>query len=84
MASAFLVVRRRAEQATSPVGRDTVKDIHRQAEPWTLALPALNSGTALMEKLVDGQPGPHESWQELADHSIEHDQLAELEAERAG
>jgi hypothetical protein len=36
-----------------------------------------------MEKLVDGQPGPHESWQELADHSIEHDQLAELDVERA-
>jgi hypothetical protein len=21
------------------------------------------------------QPGPHESWQELADHSIEHDNM---------
>jgi hypothetical protein len=31
----------------------------------------------VVEKLVNGLPGPHESWQELADHSIEHDQLPE-------
>jgi hypothetical protein len=34
----------------------------------------------MMEALVhrpDGtvEPGPHESWQELADHSLDHDDL---------
>jgi hypothetical protein len=28
-----------------------------------------------MEKMLNGLPGPHESWQELADHSFEHDDL---------
>jgi hypothetical protein len=28
-----------------------------------------------MERLINGKPGLHESWQELADHSIEHDDL---------
>jgi hypothetical protein len=29
-----------------------------------------------MENLQDGQPGPDESWRELAEHSIGHDQLS--------
>lgn len=28
-----------------------------------------------MERLRDGQPGLHESWRELAEHSLTHDDL---------
>jgi hypothetical protein len=28
-----------------------------------------------MEQLRNGQPGPHETWDELADHSLDHDDL---------
>jgi hypothetical protein len=28
-----------------------------------------------MEKLTDGKPGLHESWRELAEHSLTHDDL---------
>lgn len=34
-----------------------------------------------MEPLVDGQPGLHECWRELAEHSLTHDDLtARLQA----
>lgn len=28
-----------------------------------------------MEQLRNGQPGPHETWDELAEHSLTHDDL---------
>lgn len=28
-----------------------------------------------MEPLQDGQPGPNETWDELAEHSLTHDDL---------
>ena len=28
-----------------------------------------------MEALINGEPGPHECWQELAEHSLTHDNL---------
>jgi hypothetical protein len=28
-----------------------------------------------MEKLIDGHPGRHECWEELAEHSLTHDDL---------
>ena len=28
-----------------------------------------------MEQLINGHPGPHESWRELAEHSLTHDNL---------
>jgi len=28
-----------------------------------------------MEALVDGQPGPDECWEELAEHALTHDNL---------
>jgi hypothetical protein len=31
-----------------------------------------------MEPLADSHPGPDESWQELADHAAEHDDLSTL------
>jgi hypothetical protein len=43
-------------------------------------MPQLPARGEVMEPLTTGPdgrpvPGPHESWRELAEHSIEHDQL---------
>jgi hypothetical protein len=32
-----------------------------------------------MERLINGKPGLHESWQELAEHSLTHDDLGSPE-----
>jgi hypothetical protein len=37
-----------------------------------------------MERLRNGQPGPHECWRELAEHSLTHDDLVIPAAEDAG
>lgn len=31
----------------------------------------------IVEKLVNDRPGEHESWRELAEHSLTHDDLPE-------
>lgn len=36
-----------------------------------------------MEKLCNGQPGPHECWEELAEHALTHDDLPGPEAPAA-